>query len=50
MVIDFARNSCYFQFCKSVKINLAENLLKRVNVINTSDSSLNVGCVEMKES
>lgn len=49
MMIDLAKNNRNFQFCKSVKINLAENLIKRFNVVNTSDASLNVVCVEMKE-
>lgn len=44
---DLDRNDCLFSiFFKSVKLNLAENLIRRIDVVNKSDSTLNIGWIE----
>lgn len=46
---DFDRKDCFFKFFLVWKKNLAENLIRRINVVSKYDSTLNIGWIEFKD-
>lgn len=48
MLIDLSKNHCYFEFCKTVKVNLGQKGVRNVNSIESNSSKLNIGCNEAK--